>query len=248
MGKDMKNIKLVIEYDGTDFSGWQRQPKERTVEGEITKAIKKLNGEEINLIGAGRTDAGVHALGQVANFFSNSPLPPDKYPKALRKILPLDITIKKSSEVSKDFHARFSAKRKIYRYIVYNEKIPMALRRRYTKFFPYKMDMELLREVFQGFIGTHDFSSFMARGANDFNVHKTIYRTDIVVNYPEIHFIIEGNQFLRNMIRIMVGTACNIASMRIPFDRFKEMFKGKGRAIAGPTFGPEGLYLEEIIY
>ena len=244
----MRNIKLEISYDGTDFSGWQRQPKQRTVEGVITKALKRLTGEDVNLVGAGRTDAGVHAKGQVANFFTDLEIPPEKIPHAIRYMLPKDVSIKSSEEVPIDFHSRFSAKRKIYRYIVYNEKLPDALKRRYTKFFPYKMDFDLLEEVFSGFIGKHDFSSFMARGANDHNVYKEIFRSEVCKKGAEIHFVVEGDAFLRNMVRIMVGTACSIAAGRIAFENFPKMFEGLGREAAGPTFDSCGLYLEKVIY
>lgn len=244
----MRNIKLIIEYDGTDFAGWQRQPNERTVMGTIEKALRKLTKEHIELVGAGRTDGGVHATGQVASFFTNSPIPPHKYKQALRFVLPPDISIVDSREVPHDFHARFSAKRKVYRYKIHTGYFPKALLRRYFFFFPFETDEELLFDAAKKLVGKHDFSSFMARGANAHNVFKTIYRFDVEKNGDLIEFVIEGDAFLRNMVRIMAGTVIYVACGRISIDTIDEMLKGDRRHLAGPTFGAEGLYLEEVIY
>lgn len=244
----MKNIKFIVEYDGTNFAGWQRQVSERTVEGVIEKALYKITGERIDLIGAGRTDAGVHATGQVANFFTKSTIPGEKYKYALRFILPSDVSIVESEEVDKDFHARFSATGKIYRYRIFTGRLPKALLRPYSFFFPFKIDYDLLENAAERFLGQHDFSSFMARGANTHNVFKSIRRFDIERDGDIVEFIIEGDNFLRNMVRIMVGTAVYIGAGRIPLERLDTLLEGGRRDLAGPTFGPEGLYLEKVLY
>lgn len=248
VGMSMRNIKLVVEYDGTDFSGWQRQPRDRTVAGELEAALGKLTGEKIHLIGAGRTDGGVHATGQVANFHTKSTMPADRFQFALRFMVPRDISIRESIEVSSDFHSRFDATGKIYRYKLYNGRFPQALLRRYSCYFPFRLDEEKLLTACRSYVGQHDFSSFMAQGANDHNVFKKILRFDVEREGDMIDFVIEGDNFLRNMVRIMVGTAVYIAAGRIAPDRIERMFEGRKRHLGGPTFGAEGLYLEKVLY
>lgn len=244
----MRNIKLIVEYDGTDFSGWQRQPRDRTVEGELEKAIGKLTGEKIHLIGAGRTDGGVHASGQVVNFYTMSIMPADRFKHALRFMVPRDISIRESMEVPDSFHSRFDAKGKIYRYKLYNGRLPQALIRRYSFYFPFRLNEDKLLTACHSYVGQHDFSSFMARGANDHEVHKKIFRFDVEREGDMIDFVIEGDNFLRNMVRIMVGTAVYIAAGRLEPNRIERMFEGRKRHLGGPTFGAEGLYLERVLY
>lgn len=244
----MRNIKLIVEYDGTEFSGWQRQPRDRTVAGELERAIGKLTGEKIHLIGAGRTDGGVHATGQVANFHTMSTMPAERFQYALRFMVPRDISIRKSVEAPSSFHSRFDAKGKIYRYKLYNGRLPQALIRRYSCYFPFRLDEDKLLTACNSYVGKHDFSSFMARGANDHNVNKEIFRFDVKREGDMIDFVIEGDNFLRNMVRIMVGTAVYIAAGRLESNRIERMFEGRKRYLGGPTFGAEGLYLEKVLY
>ncbi len=212
----MANIKLIIQYEGTNYIGWQKQPKGNSIQGgEIEKAIKQITGEEINLIGSGRTDSGVHAIGQVANFHTNSSIPPDRFMYALNSKLPEDISIVKSEKVAEDFHARYDAIGKRYKYLIYNHPIRNPLYRRFAHHVFYPLDYREMEEGLRYFVGTHDFASFMTSNSNVDSTIRNIHNAFLSKEGDLIAFSIEGNGFLYNMVRIIIGTLVEIGRGRI---------------------------------
>lgn len=244
----MRNIKLTIEYDGTNYSGWQSQEDVTGVQEVIEKAIAKATGEEIRIVGSGRTDAKVHAKGQVANFFTNSTIPGDKFIHSLNMNLPDDVKILKSEEVNIDFHSRFSAKKKRYRYIIYNRKIESPLYRNFSYHVGRTLNIEEMRKATNYFIGEKDFRSFMVSKAIVHTAVREIYSMDIIRNGDFIEIVVEGKSFLRNMIRIIVGTLVFVGVGRIKSEDVKKIIEGKKRTLAGPTAPAQGLFLEKVYY
>lgn len=244
----MKNIKLVIEYRGAAYSGWQRQDDVVTIQESIEKAISKLTGENIKLIASGRTDKGVHAIGQVANFKTESIIPGENYKYALQEHLPEDITIVDSKEVDIVFHSRFDAIGKVYRYRVYNGKLPRALYREFYYKYSYDLDLEKIRQASNYLIGTHDFKSFMGRDSNVESTIRTINSITVEKNGDIIEFVINGKSFLRFMVRILVGTLLQIGSGKIDIDDLTDIIDGGKREYAGITAPAHGLYLEKVFY
>lgn len=244
----MRNIKLTIEYEGSNYHGWQVQPNVITVQGIIVEAIKKITKEDVNLIGAGRTDSGVHAKGQVANFKTNSKIPEDKFSHAINSQLPFDIAIVKSEEVPIDFHSRYDALAKRYRYIIYNSLIRSPLYRNYAYHIPYKLDFEKMKVAKDYFLGTHDFMTFMSSGSEIEDTVRTIYSISTIKRDGLIIFQIEGNGFLYNMVRIMAGTLVEVGSGKINKDSISQIIESKDRITAGHTAPAKGLYLEKVFY
>ena len=255
----MRNIRLLIQYDGTAYSGWQIQPADVTIQGLIEGCLKKITGDDNNVIAAGRTDAGVHALGQVACFKTSSKLPPAILKNALNALLPCDIRITETEEVCDSFHARFSAKRKSYIYIVSNERIVSPFLHRYVWRLPYGLDFTAMRESLTYLAGTHDFSAFRGSGCGA----KTTVRTIIEATLQRfdslefmtlrmegdfIKFRFEGDAFLRHMVRNMVGTIVEAGKSKIKPADIGRIIEGKDRRCAGPTAPAQGLFLERIIY
>jgi tRNA pseudouridine38-40 synthase len=193
----MKNIKLIIEYDGTNYSGWQTQKNAISVQGKLEDAIKTITGENIQLVGSGRTDGGVHALGQVANFHTNSTIPNDKFSCILNNALPDDIKIIHSEEVGLDFHSRFDAISKRYRYIIYNGKMPSPIYRNLSYHFKYDLDIDKMIRASKYLVGTHNFACFKGRKSVVKSTIRTIYYVDIRRKGDFIEFVFEGNSFLR---------------------------------------------------
>ncbi len=244
----MKNIKLKLQYEGTNYAGWQRQNDVNTVQENIETALEKLTGEDIKLIASGRTDKGVHAIEQVANFKTRSPIPGEKYKIAVNAFLPDDISILDSEEVGMRFHSRFDAKGKVYKYKVYNGKRPRALYRNFYYHYPYDIDLEKIIEASKYFLGTHDFKSFMARDCSATNTRRTIDTINVKKIDECIEFEIRGNSFLRYMIRIMVGTLLEIGAGKIEIEDLTGIIEGKKRKYAGITAAAHGLYLEKVFY
>lgn len=244
----MKNIKLVIEYEGTNYSGWQRQENFTTIQQTIEDAIKVFISEDVSLLASGRTDKGVHALGQVANFRTNCTVPGGRYKYALKEYLPEDITIVDSKEVDLNFHSRFDAKKKIYRYKVYNSELPRALYRNFSYHFSYNVDIDKMIEASKCLLGVHDFKAFMGKRCSAKSTIRTIHNISIYRNQEFIEFVIEGNSFLRNMIRIIVGTLLQVGSGRIEINDISDIMSSKKRENAGITAPPQGLYLEKVFY
>ena len=244
----MKNIKLIIEYDGTNYAGWQNQDNAIAVQEKLEYAIKKATDGDIKLIGSGRTDAGVHALGQVANFITNSTIPGDKYKFILNNILPEDISIVSSEEVDKDFHSRFSAKKKRYKYVIYTRKIASPIYRNYSFHYKHNLDIEKIKKASKYFLGTHDYSSFKGRKSLVKSNIRTIYdiRIEKLGDFIEITFI--GNSFLKYMIRIIVGTLIDVGIGKTKVEDIPFIIESKNRNRAGKTAPPQGLFLEKVYY
>lgn len=244
----MRNIKLTIEYEGTNYSGWQIQENAITIQEKLEEALEKITGEKVKLVGSGRTDAKVHALGQVANFLTKSSIPGEKYKYALKFLLPEDITIVDSQEVDLDFHARFDATKKTYKYMVYNGELPRAIYRNFSYHVPYPIDIDKMLYASRYFIGTHDFATFMAANSEVNSTIRTIYDITIVRKNELIEFTIEGNSFLRNMVRIIVGTLLYVGFGKIDKEQISKIILDKKREGAGPTVPPQGLFLEKVFY
>lgn len=244
----MKNIKLIIEYEGTNYSGWQRQEDVKTIQETIENALEELTKEKVKLMASGRTDKGVHALGQVANFNTKCTIPGEKYKYALQEFLPDDITIVESNEVDSKFHSRFDAKRKIYRYKVYNGELPRALYRNFFYHYSYDLDIDKIVKASKYLLGTHDFKAFMGRKCTAKSTTRTIYNISVEKSEDFIEFVVEGNSFLRYMIRIIVGTLLEVGIDKIPLDNIPKILQGEKREAAGITAPSHGLYLEKVFY
>jgi len=244
----MKNVKLTIEYDGTNFSGWQKQPNGRTVQEEIEKALSELLKKEVKIYGSGRTDAGVHALGQVANFQDEFTIPVDRIPMALNGMLPQDISIRSAVEVNPSFHARYSAKGKKYIYKIFNSKVKSPLLRNYAYFVSDELDTVEMKRASINYVGEHDFRGFMASGSSVKNTVRTIYSFDVWLNDKMIIIETRGNGFLYNMVRIMIGTLVDIGRGRMKADDLPGIIKSGIRDRAGYTAPAQGLYLAEVYY
>ncbi|WP_026486937.1 tRNA pseudouridine(38-40) synthase TruA [Caldanaerobius polysaccharolyticus] len=244
----MSNIKLIVEYDGTHYHGWQYQLNAKTVQGEMLKAIKKITGEDVNLIGAGRTDAGVHAIGQVANFKSNSSVPISRLPYALNSVLPDDIVVKAAEKVDDSFHARKSAIGKEYRYYILNSELPSALLKNRVYHYKYRLDLDAMKRGAELFIGTHDFSAFKAAGSNVESSVRTIKRLDLNRIDELIELVIQADGFLYNMVRIITGTLIWVGNGKLMWSDVRDVINSRDRSKAGPTVPPYGLYLYKVFY
>ena len=244
----MKNIKLIVEYEGTNYLGWQKQQGLATVQGELEKALKIATGEEVQLIGSGRTDKRVHALGQVANFHTGSNIPGDKYKLLMEFLLPGDISIVDSQEVDLKFHSRFDATRKRYKYNVYNGKLPRAIYRNFSYHVSADLNIENMIEASKHFIGSHDFNAFKVSKGKKINTNRRINYINIEKKTDLIQFTIEGNSFLHNMVRIIVGTLIYVGNGRIDKDEIPKIIKDRKRENAGITAPAQGLFLEKVYY
>lgn len=244
----MRRIHLIVEYDGTDYAGWQRQSNAMTVQERLEQAIKKLTGETVCVSGASRTDAGVHALGQSAHFDTDSRIPADKFSFALNTILPPDIRVTHSEEVNGDFHSRFSGRGKRYRYLFWAAPHAGALNRRTHAHVIYPLDVEKMRAEAQSLVGTHDFAAFAASGSVVKDTVRTIYRAELTQNGHELMLIVEGNGFLYNMVRIIAGTLIGVGSGKIECGAFARAIQSKNRLDLGITAPAHGLTLMEVFY
>ena len=247
----MTRYKAIIAYDGTHFNGFQKQPNGRTVQEEMEKTLKKMaNGKEITVFGSGRTDAGVHAMGQVIHFDYPEERPLERMRFALDTQSPEDIAVKAVEIVSDDFHARYLVKEKPYQFRVDIGKPRSPFRRHYASYFPYPLDLSKIQRALPDLIGTHDFTSFCASGSSIEDKVRTIYEAKMEVNEAgdELLFTFRGNGFLYKMIRILVGTLLKIGNGRLSEDSIPEIIAKKDRNAAGPTAHPEGLYLYEVVY
>ncbi|MBS4535524.1 tRNA pseudouridine(38-40) synthase TruA [Clostridium sp. D2Q-14] len=243
----MRNIKLIIEYNGKNYKGWQRQPSEITVQEVIEEAIYKITKEKVDLNGSGRTDGGVHALGQVANFYTNSNISGNNLRNALNTVLPKDVAIVESKEVDIEFHARYHSKGKKYKYIIYHDKIRSPLYSDYSYHVPYELDMNKIIESINKLIGTYDFTSFTSKKTDKENKVRTIYDISIEQKGKIIEITYSGNGFLYNMIRAITGTLIDIGRGKIKED-ILDILKAKDRNRAGITAPSHALYLMEVYY
>lgn len=244
----MRNIKLIIEYDGKKFGGWQKQPNKLNIQGEIEKAIEEITGEAIELNASGRTDAGVHSLGQTANFKTNSEIDISKMAIAINSKLKQSIRIIKAEEVDEKFHARYSCKGKKYKYVINNSKYGSAIYRDLEYHMPIKLNVEAMQKGIKYFEGEHDFKSFKASGTSSKSSVRTIYSAKVIEDGERIIVELEGNGFLYNMVRIISGTIVDVGLGKIKPEEIPEIIESKDRTRAGKTLPPQGLYLVEVYY
>jgi tRNA pseudouridine38-40 synthase len=245
---ETRNIKLLIAYDGTDFHGWQRQDKNRTVQGVIETALEKIHGAHVTLTGCGRTDSGVHATGQVANFFTNmNNIPSDRFNLALNSLLPSDVRILESGETTPQFHARFSACARAYRYqficrtlLPHESRYHLRLRR-----FP---RLDLLNAYGRQLLGETDCTIFASSGDMSKSMNRYIYYSLFYMEGERLIFEICANAFLRNMVRSVAGTFLHYEEKNTPPEKMREIIASKERSLAGPTLPPQGLFLWNIKY
>lgn len=244
----MRNIKLTIEYDGTRYYGWQRQPIGNTIQQEVEKAISKVIKEYVEVIGSSRTDSGVHAKGYVANFKTNVKMPAEKFRDAINCKLPRDIVIIKSEEVDLDFHARYSSKGKTYCYTILNREYPCAIDKDYVYYYRWKLNVEEMKKECKYFLGTHDFKAFQTPGGSVKTSIRTISDLHIETNVDKIKIYISADGFLYNMVRIIVGTLILVGSNKIKEDFVKNIIESGVRQNAGKCAPANGLCLEKVFY
>jgi tRNA pseudouridine38-40 synthase len=243
-----RNLRVVIEYDGTGFAGWQRQADQRTVQGCLEDAIREMTGETVPVRGAGRTDAGVHAAGQVASFPLAARIPVHGLLRGLNAILPPDVALLEVADAAPDFDARFSARGKVYRYEVWNHLVRSPLRARTSWHVRGALDMTAIREAAAALVGEHDFRAFRAADCERRTTRRIVRRLDVDRQGALLAFEIEATAFLKNMVRILVGTLVDIGRGRIPADAVARMLETGDRAAGGVTAPPEGLTLLRVIY
>ena len=242
----MKRIMLTVAYDGTYYHGWQFQNNAKTIEGELNKALSRLLKTEIEVIGASRTDAGVHAMCNVAVFDTEAEIPPEKYAYALNQMLPLEIRIRKSQEVPADFHPRRTDTVKTYEYRIDCEEFADPLKSRYAYFTYVPLNEELMREAAAYLVGTHDFKSFCSINTTATTTVRTIFDIQVIREGVDIIIRITGNGFLYNMVRIIAGTLMDVGRGKYPPQMLERILEKKDRCAAGPTAPPNGLILKEL--
>lgn len=241
-------VKLVVAYDGTNYCGWQVQPNGITIEEVLNQHLSTLLGESITVIGASRTDAGVHSMGNVAVFDTHTRMPAEKISYALNQRLPEDIVVQESVQVSEDFHPRFSQSVKIYEYRILNRKFRLPLERNTSYFYHHPLDVEKMQLAAEYLIGEHDFSSFSSVHAQTNSFVRTIYSLDVTKEQDLIRIRVSGNGFLYNMVRIIAGTLIQVGAGRILPEQMKDILQGKNRGLAGPTAPAQGLTMLGIVY
>ncbi|MCS7012849.1 MAG: tRNA pseudouridine(38-40) synthase TruA [Chloroherpetonaceae bacterium] len=245
-----RNLKLILQYDGTPFAGWQRQPQnphQVTVQGELERVLSQVLQEPIEVIGAGRTDTGVHARMQVANFFTTSKLSDDKIRYVLNRLLPKEISVQSARTVSPSFHARFSATARTYRYFLTTEK--RALEHRYKAFYPYPtLDVERMQRCAEAILGRHDFSSFCKAGSIVQTKFCTVYAASWKKIGKVFQFEITANRFLHSMVRLLVGTMLQVGRGEYSYNDFQRIFAAHDVRQAGASAKPNGLFLWKIHY
>ncbi|OIJ21650.1 tRNA pseudouridine(38-40) synthase TruA [Anaerobacillus alkalidiazotrophicus] len=245
----MKRIKCVVAYDGTFFNGFQIQPKGRTVQAEIEGGLQKLHkGQEIKIFASGRTDALVHAKGQVIHFDTPLQIQMERWQNALQTVLPSDISVLDLCEVEPKFHARFDVISKEYRYYVQKGRKLDVFMRNFRCFYPYQLSVEKMRQAANQVVGTHDFTSFSSAKTDKEDKVRTIYSFDIVENSDVIEFKIVGDGFLRNMVRILVGTILEVGRGKRDPNEISQIIKSNDRETAGPTAPGQGLFLWKVNY
>ena len=244
----MKRVKLVVAYDGTNYHGWQVQDNGITIEEVLNRTISELVQEDIKVIGASRTDAGVHACGNVAVFDTESRIPGDKFSFALNQRLPDDIRIQEYCEVDADFHPRYADTVKTYEYNILNRRFELPSKRLYAAFCYYPMDIERMNQAAAYLVGEHDFKSFCSAGAQVQTTVRTIYAVNVTKEDDMVHIRITGNGFLYNMVRIIAGTLMQVGTGLMEPEQVKEILEARDRSKAGPTAVAKGLTLVEIRY
>ncbi len=245
-----KNIRLILQYDGTNYHGWQRQRNGLSIQEVLEKALEKITGSNITLHGSGRTDAGVHAYSQVANFVTDSKIPPESMKMALNSLLPDDIKIIMAEYAAPEFHSRYSAKRKIYEYRILNTRDADVFLRRYTWHIKEELDLLEMKKCLSMLIGIHDFSSFRATGSANINPVREMFRAELLEKDQDgtIRLTFEASGFLRHMVRNLVGTIVDAGKGKITDAEFKEILEALDRKRAGARAPAQGLFLKMVEY
>lgn len=245
----MKNIKMTIKYDGSRYKGFQRlQDNDMTIQGKIESVLSKMTDENIEIIGSGRTDMGVHAYGQVANFKTNSDMSIKKMEAYLYEYLPEDIVVTQLEEVEERFHSRYNAKSKVYLYKIYNNKVHDPFLRKYTTHISKRLDLDLMKEASQFLIGEHDFTSFASSKSKKKSNIRTIESISIQENNNVIEIYVEGDGFLYNMVRIIAGALLEVGLRKKSPQDIKDILDAKDRTKASDTAPAKGLYLYKVKY
>ncbi len=244
----MSTIKLTIEYDGTAYAGWQRQPNHPTIQAVLEEALFNITQQRIITVASGRTDSGVHALGQVVSFQTDKSLECTQWGAALHRYLPKDITVISSEQAHDDFHARYSAKGKIYEYRISTQPSRPALNRHRVWHLPHSLDMEAMQQAIPNLCGTHDFTSFRGQRSQTLNPVCTISHLSFRSDTLSLTFRIEGSRFLKHMVRNIVGTLIEVAQHKRHPNSLQEVLHAKDRQAAGRTAPPHGLYLTQVLY
>ena len=244
----MTNIKLVIEYVGTRYHGWQRQPKLPTIQGALEECIARISGEKLTLLGAGRTDSGVHALGQVANFKTSSKLKPQSWKNALNALLPKDIVILEAQEVQKPFHARRAARSKTYQYRLLNRRTPSAILRPLSWHIPIPLKLKPMQTAARKLVGLHDFTSFCGKSGGGRSSKTKLSRLSVKRKKDLILITLSGTHFLRYMVRNIVGTLVQVGLGKRSPQQIIAVLEARDRRRAGPTAPPQGLLLLKVKY
>ncbi len=245
----MKNFKITVEYDGASYHGWQRQKNDRTIQEEIEKALFTMTGKKIALTASGRTDAGVHALGQVANFNCDTDLSSQAFQNGLNSLTRNDIVIISCDIVDENFHSRFDAKSKTYNYRILNRNLPVAINRQYAWFIKKKLDLDAMQLSVRHIIGAHDFKAFEGTGSPRSHTTRRVFKAEIAEQGNGLIVIeIKADGFLRFMVRNIIGTLVDVGLGKITSDDFKEILLSKDRSMAGATAPPQGLFLMKVKY
>ncbi len=244
----MRNLKLTIAYDGTNYQGWQAQSTGSTIQGVLEGKISRITSESVRLHAAGRTDAGVHALQQVANFTTSHNIPTPSLAKALNSMLPDDIVINDIEEVEPDFQARYRAKSKKYIYRFLQQPRPSPFERQYAWHIRKPLDIDKMRQAAQSLLGEHHFGSFQGSGCNARNPVKNIHQLDFQENCQILSFSIKASGFLRHMVRNIVGTLVDVGQNKLAPAELETILAAKDRTKAGPTAPPQGLFMAEVEY
>ena len=243
-----RRIRMIVEYDGTNYAGWQRQANALAVQQVVEEALTKLTQTPVVITGASRTDAGVHALGQTVHFDTESRIPAEKFAYALNTMLPADVRIRRSEDIDDDFHARFSTRGKRYRYLIYQNAHAGALNRNTHAHVIYPLDDDLMRREAQALVGTHDFAAFAASGSVVKDTVRTIYAVRLERRGDELELTVEGNGFLYNMVRIIAGTLISIGTGKLEPGAFARAIETGDRLALGVTAPAHGLTLMEVFY
>ncbi len=245
-----RNLKLVVSYEGTRYHGWQRQVGQITIQEVMERAISTIVSHRVKLFAAGRTDSGVHALGQICNFHTSSPIGVEELKAGLNSLLPDDIRVLNIHEVPDSFHSRYSAKRKTYVYRILNAEEPDIFARRYEWHIPFPLDLAVMNECLVTVLGKHDFSSFRSSGSSSRSAVRTMFRAEVARGASpwRVMLLFEADGFLRHMVRNIVGTVAEVGIGKISTEDFKQVLEAKDRAAGGRKAPPNGLFLVRVVY